>query len=82
MHDVREPLNLAEDSVRGAERLAAGDQASGECSVRVEGPGGTAGTATVQQDGSFSFKSRQVLTAFLGYQLSMLTAPSMWRCSA
>ena len=59
MHDMHEPLNLAEDSVRGAEHLLVDGQAGVECSFRVEGPGGAAGTASVQPDGTFSFKTQQ-----------------------
>jgi hypothetical protein len=61
MHDMHEPLNLAEDSVRGAERLLVDGQPGTECSFRAEGPGGAAGTASVQADGSFSFKTQQAM---------------------
>lgn len=62
MHDMHEPLNLAEDSVRGADHMLVDGQAGVECSFRAEGPRGAAGTASVQPDGSFSFKTQQAMT--------------------
>jgi hypothetical protein len=59
MHDMHEPLNLAEDSTRGAHSLLVEGQAGIESSFRAEGPRGAAGTASVQPDGSFSFKTQQ-----------------------